>query len=430
MIRVTIMFPFLIATLPVAGCGKGVSLGGQDAAPGGSDAAPDGVAECGTIAELPDDRTADGTLVGSETSLLVGACGGAGGEGVWRYQLDARRGLVIRTDLDDTEVDTVVYLRSADCADGSPELGCNDDTTAGVQQSRLVLPDVAPGTYYVVVDSYASGAAGHYAFAIEEYLPEGEPCDPDGDPCVPGYLCRPDAGCALPECGNGSDDDGDGDLDYPADAGCDGRDDDREEIGAGEPTPECGNGLDDDGDGLLDYGDDPGCEAGSDAREMDLCGPDAEVWPLDDDGASGNTSDGSLVAGASCALATYAREDIYEYRAARSFELLRFRITGSPAQVAVSLRAGSCTSGVEIDCTFMSESGTGEPFHQVEAPEVDAGDVLYLLLDGDFLGTTYSYAVEVSGVLAAGQSCDPYNLRFECTTGTVCSTTTSTCEAP
>lgn len=426
--QATNMFRTLAALLAVAGCGKGVSLGGHDAAPEDSDAAP----RCGTITDVPADLTADGTLVGAEPNFLIGACGGAGGESVWRYELASRRGLVIRTDLDDTDVDTVVYFRSADCVDGSTELGCNDDAATGVQQSRLVLPDVAPGTYYVVVDSYASGSAGHLSLAIEEYVPVGAPCEASGSPCVPGYVCRADVGCALPECRDGGDDDADGDIDYPDDAGCDDPDDDGEAIAMSEPVPACGNALDDDGDGLVDYPDDPGCAAASDGREMDLCGPDGEVWPLDDAGATGNTSDGSLVAGASCALATQAREDIYMYRAARSFVRLSFRIDGAPnIDATISLRAAACAGGDEIDCTFMPQiDDIGAPFHRVEAQDVAAGDVLYLIVDGNYRQLTYSYSIEVSGTLAAGASCDPSVPRFECTTGTVCSNTTSTCEAP
>lgn len=425
------MFQILAALPLVASCGKGVSLGGHDAAPGGSDA-PDSAARCGTITDLPADLTTDGTLVGAEPNLLVGGCGGAGGEWVWRYELATRRGLVIRTDLDDTEVDTVVYFRSADCVDGSAELGCNDDAATGVQGSRLVLPDVAPGTYYVVVDSYASGATGHLALAIEEYVPGGAPCEANGSACVPGYVCRADVGCSLPECRNGSDDDAGGDVDYPDDAGCDSPDDDREAIDASEPVPECGNALDDDGDGLVDYPDDPGCAAASDGREMDLCGPDGEVWPLDDAGATGHTSDGSRVAGASCALATLAREDIYMYRAARSFARLWFRVDGAPnIDATISLRTAACAGGDEIDCTTLPLfDDNGAPFHRVEASDVDTGDVLYLIVDGNHHQLTYAYSIEVSGTLAAGATCDPSEPRFECTTGTACSNITSTCEAP
>jgi hypothetical protein len=56
-------------------------------------------------------------------------------------------------------------------------------------------------------------------------------------------------------CSDGTDDDGDGLVDYPADPGC---------LAAGDPFETnalvaCDDGFDSDGDGLVDFPDDPGC---------------------------------------------------------------------------------------------------------------------------------------------------------------------------
>ena len=67
----------------------------------------------------------------------------------------------------------------------------------------------------------------------------------------------------VSECGDGTDNDGDGNTDYPADAGC------RDALWPYE-DPQCNNGIDDDGNSLADFGLDPGCATPFDLSE----GPD------------------------------------------------------------------------------------------------------------------------------------------------------------
>lgn len=76
-----------------------------------------------------------------------------------------------------------------------------------------------------------------------------------------------------PACANGLDDDGDGLIDHPADAGCTSQDDDSEVL-------DCQNGIDDDGDGQIDSAD-GGCNWVQLARENPQCQNGA-----DDDGDS------------------------------------------------------------------------------------------------------------------------------------------------
>ncbi|MEE2663843.1 MAG: SGNH/GDSL hydrolase family protein [Myxococcota bacterium] len=65
-------------------------------------------------------------------------------------------------------------------------------------------------------------------------------------------------------CGNGIDDDGDGDIDYPDDAEC-------TSLGDGSELADCQDGLDNDGDGDFDYPDDAGCSSPSDLTEVLDC---------------------------------------------------------------------------------------------------------------------------------------------------------------
>lgn len=92
--------------------------------------------------------------------------------------------------------------------------------------------------------------------------------DNDGDgridyPLDPGCsrASGTDEGAAAAACSDGADNDGDGRVDYPADPGC----------GSGADTDEtnnqCANGIDDDGDGQADYPNDPGCASAGDDQE-------------------------------------------------------------------------------------------------------------------------------------------------------------------
>ena len=69
------------------------------------------------------------------------------------------------------------------------------------------------------------------------------------------------------QCGDTIDNDGDGKIDYPADPGCTGLNDNS------ELDPACIDGRDNDGDGKIDYPADPGCASTADTDETDLIGP-------------------------------------------------------------------------------------------------------------------------------------------------------------
>lgn len=97
-----------------------------------------------------------------------------------------------------------------------------------------------------------------------ELSPCSDGVDNDGD----GLTDHPaDPGCYSafyplenPECDDGVDNLGDGLTDYPAAPGCFARFDQTE-------TTACGDGLDNDADGLVDFPEDPGCISASDSSE-------------------------------------------------------------------------------------------------------------------------------------------------------------------
>ena len=129
---------------------------------------------------------------------IRGACAGNGREVFHQFVLPERADIAIRTDLPETDFDTVLYVHD-DCADLSEgsELVCDDEGGNNNNTSRVELTDVGTGTLLVVVvDGYAATSLGQYGLAIE-LIPIRElnqACDPAGveTRCEPGLACVDD----------------------------------------------------------------------------------------------------------------------------------------------------------------------------------------------------------------------------------------------
>jgi hypothetical protein len=76
-------------------------------------------------------------------------------------------------------------------------------------------------------------------------------------------------------CADGSDNDADGLIDHPADAGCTSTDDADETDPP--PPPACADGADNDADGLVDHPADPGCTSPADTDETDPSQPSGSI---------------------------------------------------------------------------------------------------------------------------------------------------------
>jgi hypothetical protein len=83
-----------------------------------------------------------------------------------------------------------------------------------------------------------------------------------------------------PLCGDGIDNDGDGQIDFPDDIGCTSLTDESEDS---FPSPQCMDGRDNDGDGKIDFPEDPGCFLAQADSETDDC-PDGPNCPECSDG--------------------------------------------------------------------------------------------------------------------------------------------------
>ena len=92
-------------------------------------------------------------------------------------------------------------------------------------------------------------------------------------------------GPLLPVCSDGIDQDGDGQFDYPSDAGC------ASKLATLE-NPQCDDGIDNDGDTFVDFPADPGCASEASNRENPRCDDD-----LDNDADGAIDWDGGSLSG-------------------------------------------------------------------------------------------------------------------------------------
>lgn len=384
---------------------------------------------CGTnvlIQPLPDNGQAMGIFedtgsAGLVSELISTDCGGTGEENVYIYTLTGPRQVVISTDFAETEVDTVLYLRS-ECSDMATEIGCNDDTGLG-QSSTIAFDRLEAGTYYIVVDSQAN-QFGNYRLNVDTFTPEKEPCDPLAMECAPGLVCRTftEGGvtaatetCENPECSDGEDSDGDGLIDFPNEPGCSdlADNDETDDCPAGVGCPSCSNGVDDDGDLLIDFPADPGCASASDNVEIDECITGVIVNELTPAGVTGTTppaGDGSNFT-PSCNTSTASTEDVYAFSSARDLASLTFSTVGSAGDTVLSVRTLECgIDANEVACE--QEPNAGET---VTIPGATQGEVFFVFVDGDFV-SAINYQLNVTGTLPLGSDCDLADTAFVCDT--------------
>lgn len=103
----------------------------------------------------------------------------------------------------------------------------------------------------------------HGLLSIGLHLPLGRaaPPAPAAAPAEPVQVVP-----ALSVCSDSQDNDGDGQVDFPADPGCSAADD-----GDETDPPQCSDGKDNDSDGQVDFPNDKGCSAADDNDETDPC---------------------------------------------------------------------------------------------------------------------------------------------------------------
>jgi large repetitive protein len=370
--------------------------------------------DCGNsvrLRQLPEGREAIGHVLQTEESALVSdECGGAGAETVYLLTVTEPSALRLRTSNLQTSFDTVLYVRST-CTEFDTELAC----AAG---RELFLDRVDPGEYYLVVDALEADRSGTFKLEVDLFTPSGDACDAATPNCPPGLVCRLNNGvglpaatettCELPQCSDGVDNDGDGQIDFPNDPGCSSPEDNNESTCEfGNPGPgctECGNGVDDDGDGLIDFPADPGCEFAADVSELD-CNGNPDVAMITATPFTGSTTGKPHdTTPASCSSQTVSAADAAHFIAFPG-ELATLSITGNAAGTTFShalyVRSTTCGSA-DIGC----QTGFSTSPASLTLTDVAAGGY-FVIVDGTFSTANGGYSFNVSAVVKTGQACDP-----------------------
>jgi hypothetical protein len=358
---------------------------------------------CGSnvqIKKLPFDGHATGMLNPSGASSLTSTmCGGAGVEDVWELRVASPKVIVATTDQAGTAMNTVLYIRGADCQNNASELACNDDISTANNKSSVTKSISLPGTYYLVVDAKDS-TAGAYELDVKFLTGEGEPCS-GADDCGPGLVCRIPGGgttkvCSKHVCEDAIDDDMDGKLGYPTDPGCTSPTDADETDscpGVGPNCPECGDGVDNDGDGNTDFGanGDVTCKAAGDASEA--CVSQEGVSAITTAMTMGDTTNAFNDTKPACGSTTATAPD-HTYRLdVPAMATLNLNLTAS-FDTVTALYNSTC-GGTAIACS--------DPL-TMAVSNLAAG-TYYFVVDGWSTGKG-TYTINVSGKIQNGQSCE------------------------
>ncbi len=371
----------------------------------------DNTVACGAntpLKMLPLDGHIMGTLdLGGPSTLSSPTCGGGGAEDVYELRIASPKVVTATTNNPATSatLDTVLYVRSADCTDAASELACNDDAmgVTATHNSSLAVSISQPGVYYLVVDAHDSGTGGAYDLQVNFLAGEGEPCDPNAVTCGTGLVCRIPLGgaqnvCSKPMCSDGVDDDGDGKNDFPTDPGCTSPDDNDETDscpGAGPGCPQCGDGVDNDSDGLTDYPNDPNCTSAATSSESCV---DTDVVPT----ITGTTTSGTTVGShndshqaCGSSTTTTAGEVTYRFHAPMKLDTLSITTTPASGFDAVTAVYGPSCGGTALAC---------EDTSPIQLTNVAAGDT-YIVVDGWSSGTG-AFTLGITGTIHNNESCE------------------------
>ncbi|MBP9204938.1 MAG: hypothetical protein KBG28_13285 [Kofleriaceae bacterium] len=363
-----------------------------------------------------------GTLVGA-TDDVDPTCASSSGSGPDRmYQLDvpALKELRVEVDFPSGSFDTVHAIYGASC--GGAPVACSD-------APLLTQTNVAAGRYYIDVDTWsASTTPGAFSLDVTGKIAAGGLCE---HPlvtagvlaCEDNYACKGTAGartCQLAACADNLDQDGDGEVGYPEDPGCDNRSDDTEvdTCPSGAGCPVCSNNLDDDGDGRIDWPSDLQCVAAS--QNSESCVSSEPIVPIVAAATAGTTVGQVDDVHPSCAFSGNTAPD-------RTYQL------DLPAMATLRIEldkpSGSWDS---VHALFNSTCG-------VPAVACNDSDIMtistplaagryYLTVDG-WSTATGAYSVDLTGTIASGGRCDgPLATAgaLTCVAGTTC--TAGTCQ--
>ncbi len=330
-----------------------------------------------------------GTTVGA-TNDFDPTCDSSTGmapDKTFRLDLPQMTSLTINT----TGFDVAQALLDSSCT--GTAITCSDP-------SLFTTNNLAAGTYYLVVDGYFTTSQGAYNIDVTGKIANGASCESvlaqsGALTCNAGFACKGTVGsrtCQTAQCNDSVDNNGNGPKDYPADPGCDSPSDDTETtVCPGASCPVCSNGMDDDGDNLTDYPNDPSCVAASGTSES--CQSTEGVGTLTMPATMGDTSTATDDIKLSCASSSSTGKDLVYQFDIPAMDSLQFNLTSS-FDAATAVLGASCLNP-SLAC---SDPNT------LSMTNVAAGTYFYVV-DGWSSGSG-AFTVNVSGTIAAGQSCE------------------------
>jgi hypothetical protein len=284
----------------------------------------------------------------------------------------------------------------------------------------------------IIVDGKDASDQGDYQLSLrvtDAVLPPGAPCETTERwvYCEEGTSCVDDGTgvlrCAVPQCSNGVDEDGDLLVDWPNDPGC------SSELDNTEDSPivtACSNGLDDDLDGFIDFPEDPECGSASGESESFCATPIL--------GALGSAAfpvrvEGATLMGAASAFSTqcgYADEGapdaLYQFTAPADgvYQIDTYGTPnpyGSNGTFMLSVRDAAC-DGAELACDAEGTGWDGEMAAILHLPLV-AHQTVAIVVDG-IQGNWGEYVLRISQStikLPLGAPCEPLSAAT-CVAGT------------
>ena len=142
-----------------------VLVDGHDASHGGTFGLFFQTAAC-PVPRIASNGDTSGNTAG-RGNALGGSCGGSRAEeDAWYFALCRPTSVTAHTCSSATVFDTILYFRTGDCWDTSPELTCNDDSACPTfARASRVTATLPKGLSFVVIDGY-DGAAGAYRLNV------------------------------------------------------------------------------------------------------------------------------------------------------------------------------------------------------------------------------------------------------------------------
>ncbi len=346
-------------------------------------------------------------------------CSGTSGSGADKvYVLQVPGTLTtLQVDTEGSPLDTILYIADGTCA--AAPTACDDDGGSGLQ-SLITMTNVAPGNYMIIVDGYSG--QGSVTLNVAGEIAAGATCDPAKPwfSCPAAHSCDASGAtpvCAPSECADGIDNDMDGLIDL-FDPGCE-NPEDNDETPDPMPLPECADGIDNDMDGDIDYvNGDVGCTQASDNDETN-CTDSEPIVSVTTTPIMGTTAGGTNDhVPTLCATTSTAPEVVHELVIPGDLTSLDIDTVGSGYDTALYIRTPTCGTG-DLACNDDWAGGIGPS--EINLGATAAGRY-YIMVDG-FSSNSGAYTLNISGVIATGQPCDPAQITggfLTCAVGTTC----------